>query len=70
MLTADRDSRRRGEEGTGEVESLYGRTKGMKMGDRVAKEKPPEVGPGFSSTRRLVCVGVSACARVGVCVLG
>lgn len=43
MLTADKDSRRRGEEGTGEVESLFGRTKGMKMGDRVAKERPPEV---------------------------
>lgn len=43
VLTADRDSRRRGEEGTGEVESLYGRMKGQKMGDRLDKGSKPEV---------------------------
>lgn len=43
MLTADRDSRRRGEEGTGEVESLHGRMKGQKMGDRLDKGNKPEV---------------------------
>ena len=43
MLTADRDSRRRGEEGTGEVESLHGRMKGQKMGDRLDKGSKPEV---------------------------
>ncbi|CAN0452383.1 unnamed protein product, partial [Hapterophycus canaliculatus] len=43
VLTADRDSRRRGEEGTGEVESLHGRMKGQKMGDRLDKGNKPEV---------------------------
>ncbi|CAN0175677.1 unnamed protein product, partial [Laminaria digitata] len=43
VLTADRDSRRRGEEGTGEVESLHGRMKGQKMGDRLDKGSKPEL---------------------------
>lgn len=50
MLTADRDSRRRGEEGTGEVESLHGRMKGQKMGDRLDKGSKPEVGVCCSSS--------------------
>lgn len=52
VLTADRDSRRRGEEGTGEVESLHGRMKGQKMGDRLDKGSKPEVG----------CAAVACCA--------
>lgn len=43
VLTAENRDRRRGEEGTGEVESLYGRLGNRRMGDKVAKERPPEV---------------------------
>eukprot|EP00953_Heterococcus_sp_UTEX-ZZ885_P009743 5712-Heterococcus_DN1.PRE.1 len=42
VLQADR-GKRRGEDGAGEVESLWGKTKGMKMGDRIATTRPPEL---------------------------
>lgn len=75
MLTADKDSRRRGEEGTGEVESLHGRMKGQKMGDRLDKGSKPEVrreGSGgvvaSSDTtvrRSLACLGCAPRGQVG-----
>lgn len=40
VLEADRESRRRSDEATGEVESLVGKMSGKKMGDRVAHAKP------------------------------
>ena len=36
MLEADRDARRRNDDPTGEVESLWGKMDGKKMGDRAA----------------------------------
>jgi hypothetical protein len=42
VLEADRESRRRGDEATGEVESLVGKMAGKKMGDRVHHAKPTE----------------------------
>ncbi|CAM9911870.1 unnamed protein product, partial [Phaeothamnion confervicola] len=44
VLEVDRESRRRGAaEPTGEVESLWGKTRTMQMGDRVAKVRRPEL---------------------------
>lgn len=61
MLTAENRDRRRGDEGTGEVESLHGRMKGKKMGDRVAKERPPEVRSTNACARILSQLGVVCC---------
>ncbi|CAM9294568.1 unnamed protein product, partial [Chrysoparadoxa australica] len=42
VLQAERDKRSRAGEATGEVESLHGKTRGMRMGDKVVKERAPE----------------------------
>ena len=43
VLEADRESRRRSDEATGEVESLWGKLGSKKMGDRVQQTKPKEL---------------------------
>jgi pre-mRNA-splicing helicase BRR2 len=43
VLTAERDIRRRGDEATGEVESLWGKLGTTKMGDRVHYGRPQEL---------------------------
>jgi pre-mRNA-splicing helicase BRR2 len=43
VLEAERDSRRRTDEGTGEVESLHGKLNTVRMGDRINHEKRPEL---------------------------
>jgi pre-mRNA-splicing helicase BRR2 len=42
VLQADR-GKRRGDEPTGEVESLWGKTRGMKMGDRIDRDRSAEL---------------------------
>lgn len=43
VLEADRENRRRGEEGTGEVESLHGKLQTVRMGDRIQRDSRPDV---------------------------
>ena len=43
VLEADRETRRRNDEGTGEVESLVGKMGSRRMGDKVQRGRPPEL---------------------------
>ncbi|KAH8056972.1 hypothetical protein JL722_7195 [Aureococcus anophagefferens] len=43
VLEADRENRRRTDEPTGEVESLFGKMGGQKMGDKLGRNKAPDL---------------------------
>jgi len=43
VLEADRDGRRRGEEGKGEVETLHGKLDTVRMGDRINRQSRPDL---------------------------
>jgi hypothetical protein len=65
VLEADRESRRRSDEATGEVESLWGKLGSKKMGDRVQQTKPKELQDKLQKMRKK-CV---LAARRWPCVL-
>jgi hypothetical protein len=67
VLQADR-GKRRGEDGTGEVESLWGKTKGMKMGDRLTADKPPELEAKLQKAK-VGRAGVGACFQFSALVM-
>ena len=53
VLEADRDSRRRDEEGKGEVETLNGRLDSVRMGDRLSSKIHPDLDERIHNSRKV-----------------
>lgn len=52
VLEADRDLRRRSDEGKGEVESLHSKLHGVRMGDRIDRDKRPDLDDRIEKSRQ------------------